>query len=75
VNTLSPGPTKTPGFHGLAADEGQARQFAEHMAGQVPLGRMAEPSEIASVAVFIASDESSFVNGIELFADGGIAQV
>ena len=75
VNTLSPGPTKTPGFHGLAADEAQARQFAEHMASQVPLGRMADPDEIAKVAVFLASDDSSFVNGVELFADGGIAQV
>jgi NAD(P)-dependent dehydrogenase (short-subunit alcohol dehydrogenase family) len=75
VNTLSPGPTHTPGFHGLAADEAQAKQFSDLMASQVPLGRMADADEIAKVAVFLASDDSSFVNGVELFADGGIAQV
>jgi len=44
-------------------------------ASQVPLGRMGQPDEVAKVAVFLASDDSSFVTGIELFADGGIAQV
>jgi NAD(P)-dependent dehydrogenase (short-subunit alcohol dehydrogenase family) len=45
------------------------------MASAVPLGRVGEPDEIARVAVFLASDDSSFVNGIELFADGGLAQI
>jgi NAD(P)-dependent dehydrogenase (short-subunit alcohol dehydrogenase family) len=45
------------------------------MATQVPLGRVATPEEIARVAVFLASDDASFVNGVELFADGGQAQV
>jgi NAD(P)-dependent dehydrogenase (short-subunit alcohol dehydrogenase family) len=45
------------------------------MASSVPLGRTADPAEIASAAVFLASDEASFVNGIEFFVDGGHAQV
>jgi len=49
--------------------------FYSTLASQVPLGRMGQPDEIAKVAVFLASDDSSFVTGIELFADGGIAQV
>jgi NAD(P)-dependent dehydrogenase (short-subunit alcohol dehydrogenase family) len=49
--------------------------FLSSLAQQVPLGRVADPDEIARVAVFLASDESAFVNGVELFADGGAAQV
>lgn len=74
VNILAPGPTDTPGVHGLVADE-ERGTFTEMLASQVPLGRVAQPEEIAAVALFLASDESSFVNGIELFADGGTAQV
>jgi NAD(P)-dependent dehydrogenase (short-subunit alcohol dehydrogenase family) len=74
VNVLSPGPTATPGIHGLVA-EGEREQFVEMLASQVPLGRVGRPDEIAAAALFLASDESSFVNGIELFADGGAAQV
>lgn len=76
VNVLSPGPTKTPGLVGLAGDDGAAQQgLLDLMASQVPLGRVADPDEIASVALFLASDDSSFVTGVELFADGGQAQV
>jgi len=74
VNVLSPGPTRTPGLLGLApADQGDSLlgSFAE----QIPLGRVGEPDEIAKVAVFLASEDSSFVNGVELFADGGSAQI
>jgi NAD(P)-dependent dehydrogenase (short-subunit alcohol dehydrogenase family) len=46
-----------------------------YLASQVPLGRVAEPAEIGKAAVFLASDDSSFVNGAELFVDGGMAQV
>lgn len=74
VNILAPGPTATPGVHGLVPDE-ERETFTEMLASQVPLGRVAQPDEIAAVALFLASDESSFVNGIELFADGGAAQV
>jgi NAD(P)-dependent dehydrogenase (short-subunit alcohol dehydrogenase family) len=74
VNALSPGPTQTPGLLGLVPD-GQEQGLLDTLAGEVPLGRVADPSEIAAAALFLASDESSFVNGSELFADGGQAQV
>jgi NAD(P)-dependent dehydrogenase (short-subunit alcohol dehydrogenase family) len=75
VNTLSPGPIKTPGLHGLAKSEEEAQAMFRHMASQVPMGRLGDPDEVAKAAVFLASDASSFVNGAELFVDGGAAQV
>jgi NAD(P)-dependent dehydrogenase (short-subunit alcohol dehydrogenase family) len=76
VNTLSPGPIRTPGLVDLAGpDAAQQQGLVDHLAAQVPLGRVGDPDEIAKAAVFLASDDSSFVNGIELFADGGMAQV
>jgi NAD(P)-dependent dehydrogenase (short-subunit alcohol dehydrogenase family) len=76
VNVLSPGPTKTPGLLGLAGDDQSAQQgLLDHIASEVPLGRVADPDEIARAALFLASDDSSFVTGVELFADGGQAQV
>jgi NAD(P)-dependent dehydrogenase (short-subunit alcohol dehydrogenase family) len=76
VNVLSPGPTNTPGLLGLAGED-RTDQLAllDRFASLVPLGRVADPDEIASAALFLASAESSFVTGIELFADGGQAQV
>jgi NAD(P)-dependent dehydrogenase (short-subunit alcohol dehydrogenase family) len=74
VNVLSPGPTKTPGLLGIAPDDQQAAMLHQ-MAEAVPLGRVADPDEIAAVALFLASDAASYVNGAELFADGGSAQV
>jgi NAD(P)-dependent dehydrogenase (short-subunit alcohol dehydrogenase family) len=74
VNVLSPGPTDTPGLRG-AAPAGQEQALLDAYAAQVPLGRIADPDEIAQAAVFLASDASSFVNGIELFVDGGLAQI
>ena len=76
VNVLSPGPTVTPGLLGLAGDDRAAQQgMLDQMASELPLGRVADPDEIASAALFLASDDSSFVTGAELFADGGQAQV
>jgi NAD(P)-dependent dehydrogenase (short-subunit alcohol dehydrogenase family) len=75
-NVLSPGPTKTPGLLGLAGDDQAAQQgLLDQLASEVPLGRVADPDEIATAALFLASDDSSFVTGAELFADGGQAQV
>ena len=74
VNVLSPGPTKTPGLLGLAP-AGQEQALLDAQAAEVPLGRVADPAEIANAAVFLASDQSSFVNGVEFFVDGGQAQI
>ena len=73
---LSPGPTKTPGLLVLAGDDLKAQHdVLDQMASELPLGRVADPDEIASAALFLASDDSSFITGAELFADGGQAQV
>jgi NAD(P)-dependent dehydrogenase (short-subunit alcohol dehydrogenase family) len=74
VNALSPGPTRTPGLVGLVPVE-QEQGLLDAMAAEVPLGRVADPSEIAAAALFLASSEASVVNGSELYADGGAAQV
>jgi len=73
VNVLSPGPTRTPGLLGIAPPE-QQEAFLATLASTVPLGRVAHPDEIAAAALFLASDAASFVNGTELFVDGGQAQ-
>jgi len=75
VNTLSPGPIDTPIFDTVAPTKDQVEQLKTGFASQVPLGRMGRPEEIATVALFLASDDSSFVTGIDLTADGGMAQV
>ncbi|MDB5309156.1 MAG: 3-oxoacyl-ACP reductase [Gemmataceae bacterium] len=75
VNTLSPGPIDTPILDGLAPTKEGVEQAKAGFAALVPLGRMGRPDEIAKVALFLASDDSSFVTGVELFVDGGMAQV
>ncbi|MEO5888963.1 MAG: SDR family oxidoreductase [Ferruginibacter sp.] len=75
VNVLVPGSTSTPGLHGLAASEEQNLEMVKVMSAATPLGRLGLPEEIANVALFLASAESSYVNGSELFVDGGSAQV
>lgn len=72
VNVLSPGPIDTPALRGVAD---QAEGLIDYLTSQVPLGRIGDPDETGKVAVFLASDASSFVNGAELFVDGGMAQV
>jgi NAD(P)-dependent dehydrogenase (short-subunit alcohol dehydrogenase family) len=75
VNAISPGPIDTPGLNGLGATEEQTAQFKASLIAGVPLGRLGQPDEIAKAAVFLASDDSSYITGIELFVDGGIAQI
>jgi NAD(P)-dependent dehydrogenase (short-subunit alcohol dehydrogenase family) len=75
VNTLSPGPIDTPILKGLAPTEEDLGQLKANLAAAVPLGRMGSPDEIAKAALFLASDDSSYVTGIELFVDGGMAQI
>lgn len=70
VNVLSPGPTKTPGLQALAGSEQQAGLIAA-----IPLGRLGQTDEIAAAALFLASADGSFVNGIELVVDGGMSQI
>ncbi|KVS61691.1 SDR family NAD(P)-dependent oxidoreductase [Burkholderia cepacia] len=76
VNTISPGATRTPGLLDLAGDDAAQRQgLADYLASLIPMGRLGEPEEIAGAALFLASDDASFVNGIELFVDGGQQQI
>lgn len=74
VNVVSPGPIQTPAIDGLAETEEQAKQFKDQIVSLVPLGRIGQPEEVASAVVFLSSEESSFVNGNELFTDGGMRQ-
>ncbi|AHJ74885.1 SDR family NAD(P)-dependent oxidoreductase [Kosakonia sacchari] len=74
VNVVSPGPIRTPGLGELVPDEHRQGLF-DALAAQVPLGRLGEPQEIGKVVAFLASDAASFINGAELFVDGGMAQI
>jgi len=75
VNAVSPGSIDTPGFSDLIASSESGQQRLRMISTNVPLGRLGTPDEIAKAVVFLASDESSFVAGTELFVDGGFAQV
>jgi NAD(P)-dependent dehydrogenase (short-subunit alcohol dehydrogenase family) len=74
-NTLSPGPIDTPIMDGQADSVEEADAIRAQFAAAIPLNRMGRPEEIAAAALFLASDESSFVAGAELSVDGGMAQV
>jgi NAD(P)-dependent dehydrogenase (short-subunit alcohol dehydrogenase family) len=75
VNVVSPGPIDTPGLASLGKNAEQTAQFKAAMISGVPMGRLGTSDEIAKAVSFLASDDSSFVTGIELFVDGGMAQV
>ena len=75
VNAISPGPIETPGLGGLAPDEQQRQGLFAHLASTVPLGRLGQPEDIGKAVAFLASDDASFIAGIELFVDGGAAQI
>ena len=75
VNAVSPGPIETPGLNNVLDSPEQVAQFKAQMVSVVPLGRVGDADEIAKAVVFLASDDSSYVTGVELFVDGGMAQV
>ena len=75
VNAVSPGPIDTPGLRELLASSEVGKQRKQMISTGVPLGRLGTPHEIAKAVVFLASDDASYITGIELFVDGGFAQV
>ncbi|MGH9750245.1 MAG: SDR family oxidoreductase, partial [Candidatus Polarisedimenticolia bacterium] len=75
VNVVSPGPIETPIIDRMGMPEEQVRQTKEWIRGQVPLKRFGRPEEIAAAVLYLSSDESRFVVGTELIADGGMIQL
>lgn len=75
VNVLSPGATATPGLLEGLTRTGHGDALVAGLAAQAPMGRIADPAETAAVALFLASDESGYMTGSEVFVDGGLAQV
>lgn len=75
INVLSPGPIETPGVKASQGDEKVAQAYKTAMNSAVPLGRVGQPEEMAEIVAFLASDASSFINGADIQADGGWAQV
>ena len=75
VNAVSPGSTDTPGLSDLLASGEAGQERLKMISNTVPLGRLGRPDEIAKAVVFLASDDSSYITGTELFVDGGFAQV
>jgi NAD(P)-dependent dehydrogenase (short-subunit alcohol dehydrogenase family) len=75
VNAVSPGATDTPGLSDLLASAEVGEERLQMISKTVPLGRLGTPDEIAKAVVFLASDDSSYITGTELFVDGGFAQV
>ncbi|WP_068085639.1 SDR family NAD(P)-dependent oxidoreductase [Novosphingobium rosa] len=73
VNAISPGVTDTPGVTHLFGDNAEGTK--DYLAGLIPAGRIGQPEEIARAVLFLASEDASFINGIELFVDGGQAQI
>ncbi|MEU4226988.1 SDR family oxidoreductase [Nonomuraea sp. NPDC026600] len=75
VNTISPGAVKTPGLAAKAPDPDQPEGLFDMIAGGIPLGRVADAAEVAGVALFLATEDSSFVTGSNLYVDGGQKQI
>lgn len=75
VNAISPGQIDTRALNDLMQNEEQSRQLKKELVSTVPLRRMGTPDEVANGVTFLASDESSYITGIELFVDGGAAQI
>ena len=75
VNAISPGPIDTPMTSSMVQSEELGEQLKTNLVNAVPLGRMGNPDEVAKAVSFLASDDSSYITGIELFVDGGMAQI
>lgn len=75
VNSISPGPIETPIFGKMGLTQEQIAGFGQAITSQVPMGRFGSGDEIASAALFLASDDSSYISGIDLCVDGGMAQI
>jgi len=75
VNAISPGVTETAGLNHLFGGGDQASATKDYLASLIPAGRIGQPEEIAKAVLFLASDDESFVNGVELFVDGGQVQI
>lgn len=75
VNSIAPGPIATPGLRGLGADADAADQLLEALAAGVPMRRLGRAEEIADAVLFLASDQSRYITGSEIYVDGGASQV
>jgi NAD(P)-dependent dehydrogenase (short-subunit alcohol dehydrogenase family) len=75
VNAVSPGTIPTPGYENLGLTHEQMTAFLAAQSAAIPMGRVGTPEEVARAVLFLASSDSSYVNGIELFVDGGVAQI
>jgi NAD(P)-dependent dehydrogenase (short-subunit alcohol dehydrogenase family) len=75
VNAVSPGSIETPGLNELLGSSDAGQQRLKMISSAVPMGRLGTPDEIARAVVFLASDDSSYITGTELFVDGGFAQI
>jgi NAD(P)-dependent dehydrogenase (short-subunit alcohol dehydrogenase family) len=75
VNSMSPGPIETPALEKVGLPPEQVEQAVAQFTAQVPMGRRGKPEEIAAAVLFLASDESSYITGVDLAVDGGMAQV
>ncbi|CAE6911035.1 Uncharacterized oxidoreductase YkvO [Ectopseudomonas oleovorans] len=75
VNCLSPGPVHTPIIGKMGIAETQFDEFEKQVSGLIPLGRLGRPEEVANAVLFLASDDSSFITGVDLCVDGGLSQL
>ena len=75
VNSIAPGPIDTPIYGKMGLPQEVVEEMGKGFASQVPLGRFGTPEEIANTALFLASDDASYINGIELEVDGGLSQI
>jgi len=75
VNVVSPGPIETPIFDKMGLPAEQVQEFGAHVSEMVPLGRFGRPEEIARAALFLASDDASYVAGVDLYVDGGMVAI